>query len=226
MTDVAPDGSPVAFYRRLPAQGEPELIHGVIAPGATVLDLGCGTGRIAAPLVALGHRVTGVDNGPGMIAALPTAVEGVAADARTVRLGRRFDAVLLASHLINDPEAGGEFAATAAAHLTPTGLLVGETYPPGWDVAASVGRVTRLGDAVVEVLNASVAGDVLEAEVSYGVDDLVWRQTFRARLLDERALRELLASAELAFDRWLPRAGWFVATARASAADAAPGRRA
>ena len=47
MTDVAPDGSPVAFYRRLPATGEPELIHGVIAPGASPLDLGCGTGRIA-----------------------------------------------------------------------------------------------------------------------------------------------------------------------------------
>lgn len=27
---VAPDGSPVAFYRRLPAMGEPELIVGVV----------------------------------------------------------------------------------------------------------------------------------------------------------------------------------------------------
>ena len=34
VTDIAPDGSPVAFYRRLPATGEPELIHAVIAPGA------------------------------------------------------------------------------------------------------------------------------------------------------------------------------------------------
>lgn len=38
MNDVAPDGSPVAFYRRLPATGEPELIHATIGAGASVLD--------------------------------------------------------------------------------------------------------------------------------------------------------------------------------------------
>lgn len=65
MTDVAPDGSPVAFYRRLPATGKPELIHAAIGPGTSVLDLGCGPGRIAGPLVALGHAVTGVDDGAG-----------------------------------------------------------------------------------------------------------------------------------------------------------------
>ena len=32
MSGVAPDGSPVAFYRRLPAMGEPELIHAAIPP--------------------------------------------------------------------------------------------------------------------------------------------------------------------------------------------------
>jgi hypothetical protein len=100
MTDLAPDGSPVTFYRRLPAMGEPELIHAVIPPGASVLDLGCG------PLLALGHSVAGIDNGRAMIAALPAGIEGIVADARTVRLGRRFGAVLLASHLLNDPEAG------------------------------------------------------------------------------------------------------------------------
>ena len=211
MTDVAPDGSPVAFYRRLPATGEPELIHGVIAPGASVLDLGCGTGRMAGPLVALGHQVTGVDNGPAMIATLPPGVEGVVGDARTVRLGRRFGAVLLASHLVNDPEDGAAFVATAAAHLEPTGVVVGEVYPPGWDPSTSVGRETQLGDARIETLRASVVGDLLEADVRYGVDDLVWRQTFRARLLGEADLRDLLADAGLTFQRWLDRPGWFLA---------------
>ena len=65
--DVAPDGSPVAFYARLPATGEPELIHALAPRGSTILDLGCGVGRMAGPLAALGHRVTGIDNAPGML---------------------------------------------------------------------------------------------------------------------------------------------------------------
>lgn len=211
MTDVAPDGSPVAFYRRLPATGEPELIHRSIAPGASVLDLGCGPGRIAGPLAAFGHRVTGVDNGAAMIGALPEGVEGVVADAATVRLRRRFGAVLLASHLLNDPLNGEGFVATAAAHLEPAGVVLAETYPPGWDPAAAVGVETRLGDARITLLRASVEGGLVHAEVRYGVDDLEWQQEFRARLLDEAAIREMLARHGLRFHRWLDRPGWLLA---------------
>jgi len=213
MDDITPDGSPVTFYARLPAAGEPELIHGAIGAGASVLDLGCGPGRLAGPLAALGHAVVGVDDGPAMIAALPPGVEGLVADARTVRLGRRFGAVLLTSHLVNDPEDGPAFAATAAAHLAPDGLLVGETYPPGWDPTAGVGRERRLGDARIELTRATVRGDLIEAEVRYGVDGREWQQAFTARLLDEPALRELLAAEGLDFVRWLDHPGWFIARA-------------
>ncbi|OGO58897.1 MAG: hypothetical protein A2V85_12155 [Chloroflexi bacterium RBG_16_72_14] len=213
MTDIAPDGSPVAFYRRLPATGEPELIHGAVVAGASVLDLGCGPGRIAGPLAALGHPVTGVDNGAGMIAALPAGVEGIVGDAATVRLGRRFGAALLASHLVNDPANGAAFVATAAAHLEPGGVVIGETYPPGWDPAGAVGRVSHLGDAEIVLRSATLDGDRLEAVVRYGVDGVEWSQAFTARVLDETGLRALLADAGLRFDRWLDRPGWFVATA-------------
>lgn len=211
MTDVAPDGSPVAFYRRLPALGEPELIAGAIPAGATILDLGSGPGRIAGPLISLGYRVTAVDNGEGMIAALPAGVEGVVADVARVRLGTRFGCVLLASHLVNDPADGPAFAATAAAHVAPDGVVIGETYPPGWDPATSVGQVRALGDAEVVLTRARVTGARLEAEVRYGVDGTSWAQPFVARLLDEPALVELLADAGLEFQRWLDRPGWFVA---------------
>jgi SAM-dependent methyltransferase len=212
--DVAPDGSPVAFYRRLPSTGEPELINATIPAGSSVLDLGCGPGRIAGPLAALGHPVVGVDDGAGMIEALPPSVEGVVADAATVRLGRTFGAVLLASHLVNDPVLGPAFAATAAAHLADGGLVVGETYPPGWDPAGSVGHVRELGDARIELLRATVDDGILEAEVRYGVDVMAWQQPFRARLLDEAALCALLDRAGLAFAGWLERPGWFVARRR------------
>jgi SAM-dependent methyltransferase len=208
--DVAPDGSPVAFYRRLPAMGEPELIAEVL-PAGTILDLGCGTGRIAGPLARAGYHVTGVDNGAGMIASLPSGVEGIVADAATVRLGRSFDAVLLASHLVNDPDHGPAFARTAAAHLVPDGAVIGETYPPGWDPEAGVGKTSTLGPASVTLLRAAVDGDLLDAEVRYGVDGIEWTQPFVARVLDEPALRALLADAGLAFDRWLRVPGWFIA---------------
>lgn len=214
MSEIAPDGSPVAFYRRLPADGEPELVHAAIGPGTSVLDLGCGPGRIAGPLAVLGHAVTGVDDGPGMIAALPREVEGIVADARTVRLGRRFGAVLLASHLVNAPDDGPAFVATAAAHLAPGGVIVGETYPPGWEPTTALGRVRRLGDARVELLRAVVTGDRLEAEVRYGVDGQLWQQTFSARLFDEPGLRDLFAREGVEFVRWLDRPGWFRARAR------------
>ena len=211
MTDVAPDGSPVAFYARLPATGEPELVHALLRPGASVLDLGCGPGRIAGLLAALGHPVTGVDDGPGMVAALPPTVEGVVADARTVRLGRRFDAVLLASHLVNAPGDGAAFVATAAAHVEPDGVVIGETYPPGWDPAMSIGRETRLGDARITLIRAALVDGLIEAEVRYGVDGVEWTQPFSARLLDEAGIRTLLIGNGLEFDRWLDRPGWFVA---------------
>lgn len=209
MSEVAPDGSPVAFYRRLVPMGEPELIHGSIPAGASVLDLGCGPGRIAGPLAGLGHAVTGVDNGAGMIAALPPSVDGVVADAATVRLGRQFDVVLLASHLVNDPHLASGFVATARAHLAPGGAVIGQTYPMGWDPRTGLGTVTKLGDAQVEMVSATMDGDQLEAVVRYGVDGVEWEQRFSARLLDEAALDELLAAAGLMLDGWLERPGWF-----------------
>lgn len=217
--EVAPDGSPVAFYRRLPASGEPELIDAVLRSGSTILDLGCGPGRIAGPLAGLGHAVTGIDDGPGMVAALPSTVEGIVADATAVRLGRRFDAVLLASHLVNDPARGTAFARTAAAHVAPDGVVVGQTYPPGWDPSTTAGSTTRLGDATVTLVRARVDADLLTAEVRYGVDGRLWSQRFTARVLDESALRRLLTEAGLRFARWLERPGWFLAVPAGSIPD-------
>jgi len=209
--DVTPDGSPVAFYRRLPPAGEPELVRAAIPAGATILDLGCGSGRIAAPLARLGHPVTGVDNGAGMIAALPPEVEGILGDARTIRLGRTFDVVLLASHLVDDPSDGRSFIETAAAHVTPSGTVIGETYPPGWGEKDDVGTTLKLGDATVTVVRARREGDLVDAAVRYGVDGMEWTQSYTARLLDEPALVALLADCGLAFAGWLEKTGWFAA---------------
>ena len=39
----------------------------VFAPGSRLLDVGCGTGRLAAALVRAGFRVTGIDPSLGML---------------------------------------------------------------------------------------------------------------------------------------------------------------
>lgn len=44
------------------------VLRGLIPPGASVLDVGCGTGRFAIPLALQGCRVTGFDQSPAMLA--------------------------------------------------------------------------------------------------------------------------------------------------------------
>jgi len=208
---VARDGSPVEIYRLLPPDGEPQIIHAALRQGARILDLGCGTGRIAAPLVELGHAVAGVDDSPEMLAAMDPRVEPMLGDGRTVRLDRRFEAVLLGSHLLNDRDAAG-FLATALAHLDYGGLLIAEVYPPTMDWAAAVGRTSDLGPVEVTVIRAEIEGCDLDAEVRYRLGDRSWHQPFVARMRDESELRALLVDSGFAFDRWLDALrGWFVA---------------
>lgn len=46
-----------------------ETVAGSVAPGSTILDLGCGTGRPVASFFAeAGHRIIGVDQSEGMLA--------------------------------------------------------------------------------------------------------------------------------------------------------------
>lgn len=69
-----------------------------LAPGARVLDLGCGTGRHATLLAEQGFAVTGVDFSPGMLSvarAKSSAVDLVEADVRTWRGAEPYDLVVM-----------------------------------------------------------------------------------------------------------------------------------
>jgi SAM-dependent methyltransferase len=95
----------------MPARGEPAIVHAATGPGASILELGCGAGRVTHPLVALGHPVVAVDESADMLAHVRGA-ETVCARIEDLALGRRFDLVLLASHLINsDPPTRAAFLA-------------------------------------------------------------------------------------------------------------------
>jgi SAM-dependent methyltransferase len=96
---------------------------------ASILDAGCGTGRVAVELARRGHRLVGLDLDPGMLGAArakPEPVEWVLGDLVTAELGQVFDAVVLAGNVMIFLEPGSEGAVVAnlARHLAPGGLLV------------------------------------------------------------------------------------------------------
>ena len=69
---------------------------------AHVLDVACGTGRHAAYLQGLGHRVTGIDRNPDALAQLPAGIQAVQADIENAAWplpGQQFDAVVVTNYL-------------------------------------------------------------------------------------------------------------------------------
>jgi SAM-dependent methyltransferase len=94
---------------------------------ATVLDAGCGTGRVAVELARRGVTVTGVDVDPSMLATarrVAPGIEWVEADLTTLDLGRTFDVVVLAGNvpLFVSPGTQAALLARCAAHTG--GVLV------------------------------------------------------------------------------------------------------
>lgn len=110
-----------------------------------ILELACGTGRIAIPLADEGAEVSGLDRSPEMIAAAREKRPGgnptwVTADMRDFDLGRRFDLVIIPAHSLQFmTSAEDQVAALTAArrHLEPGGRLVAHLDRPGpeWQAA-------------------------------------------------------------------------------------------
>jgi SAM-dependent methyltransferase len=201
---ITPDGCAVDFYARITAVGEPGIVHDAVRPGASILELGCGTGRITHPLVALGHPVVAVDESPEMLAHVRDA-DTVCARIEELALGRRFDAVLLASHLINTDDIATRTALLAACrcHVADDGAVIIQQHAPGWFAAAANAESVRDG-IIFRMRDVSrPAPGLVSATVEYVDGDQVWTQTFTARRLDDTELAAVLAGAGLRLDRYL-----------------------
>jgi SAM-dependent methyltransferase len=143
---VAPDGSPVEAFAQLPPGPGPALIAGRLKPASSVLELGCGAGRLLQPLVAAGHKCTGVDQSSEMLAHVPDGIETIEANIEDVDLEWTYDAVILASFLVNTPdvERRRAFLDAAAAHAHGeifVQRLDSELVPGAVDAASEEGGV-------------------------------------------------------------------------------------
>ena len=119
--------------------------------GGPVLELGVGTGRLAVPLAAAGHAVTGVDDDAAMLARAAArwerpgrrrhgrsrgGLELVQADLLEVDLGARFGLAFLALNslfLMGTYERQVAAVRALARHLRPGGLALVDVWLPSAD---------------------------------------------------------------------------------------------
>jgi SAM-dependent methyltransferase len=102
--------------------------------GATILDLGCGSGEpIARHLVEGGFRVTGVDASPTLISLCRSRMpdqEWTVADMRSISLGNRFDGVLAWDSFFHlKPDDQRKMFPVFAEHASASALLMFNTGP-------------------------------------------------------------------------------------------------
>jgi 8-oxo-dGTP pyrophosphatase MutT (NUDIX family)/SAM-dependent methyltransferase len=202
---ITPDGCAVEFYALLPPGDDPDIIHRAAPRAATVLELGCGTGRVTGPLARMGHQVIAVDESPEMLARVRGA-ETVCARIEDLDLDRRFDAVLLASHLINvpDDEVRRALLSACARHVRSSGCVIIQQHAPQWFADAGPSeRVSRDGIRFWLRDVSRPGPDLLSATIVYEAAGRAWTQSFTTRQLAEQDLLACLAEAGLALDCYL-----------------------
>ena len=141
--ECASYGADLPLWRELAEAG---------AGGGPVLDVGCGTGRVALDLAARGHEVVAVDADPELTKVLQDRareralpVSALPADARTLDLGSHHPLAILpmqVAQLLGGPTGRASMLARIARHLEPGGIVaialadpfghvpVGEALPP------------------------------------------------------------------------------------------------
>ena len=149
-------GSPVEgdtdFYRRMARE-----------TGGPILEVGCGTGRVAAALAADGHEVVGIDLSAPMLrlaAQRREALPAVAAarlsfhraDLATLDLGREFALIVTPARVFQfmlTTAAQREALVALRSHLRPNGRLVLDLFDPRLDrVVPGAEAITRGGELI------------------------------------------------------------------------------
>ncbi|HUZ54129.1 MAG TPA: class I SAM-dependent methyltransferase [Streptosporangiaceae bacterium] len=180
-------------------------------PAAQVLDLGCGTGRLALAMAAAGHCVTGVDPARASLDAArakPGAdrvswIEGTS----PILPDASFDVAVMTSHVAQFFVSDEEWDATLtdlSRALVPGGRLTFDTRDPQarawerWNPADSRRDVTLPDGRVVTATTQvhAVTGNVVDFSISYAFSDgEELLSTASLRFRTEEELRSSLQAA-------------------------------
>ncbi len=136
---------------------------------SSVLDAGCGTGRVARELARRGIETVGVDVDDSMIETArrrAPELHWVTADLTTLDLGRRFDVVVMAGNVPLFTPAGTEpdLVAACARHLGQNGSMVA-----GFELGGGY-TVERYDDDCARVGLTGTARFSTWSEEPFGVD--------------------------------------------------------
>jgi SAM-dependent methyltransferase len=172
------------IYRDKDYAAESDFVYKLIkkyTPGSkSVLELGCGTGIHARYLAEQGLEVSGIDFSMQMLEkaqarrqALPSEVAGKldfsSGDARHIRLGKTFDAVIALFHLMSYQVSNADINATlltAVEHLNQGGVYIFDYwYGPTVLTERPTVRVKRVEDETVSLVR--VVEPVLHANENY-----------------------------------------------------------
>jgi cyclopropane fatty-acyl-phospholipid synthase-like methyltransferase len=147
-----------------------DAVSSRLQPGASVLDLGCGSGvPIARHFIESGLAVTGVDAAAAMIALcrqrFPHA-EWIEADMRALALGRRFHAIIAWDSFFHlDQDEQRAMFPVFERHIEPGGVLLFTSGPEeGAKICAMYGEDlfhASLAPSEYELLLASAGFRVL-----------------------------------------------------------------
>ncbi|GIV95606.1 MAG: type 12 methyltransferase [Herpetosiphonaceae bacterium] len=158
--------------------------------GGPILELMCGTGRLAIPLASAGYRVVGLDNAPAMLeqarrniaeARLGRRITLVEADVRSFSLERSFPlAIVGINSFMHLTTVDDQLAALGCItqHLEPGGLLVLDLLNPlaedldSLDGSVVLDRMFKLPDngKLVQKFvarRADVASQIIEVHMFY-----------------------------------------------------------
>ena len=141
---------------------------------SSVLDAGCGTGRVAIELARHGIEVVGVDIDPSMLATARRQapdIGWVQSDLTELELGRTFDVVVMAGNvpLFTPPGTEAALVAGVARHVGTGGLLVaGFSLDRGYSADAYDAHCGAAGLTLVE-RHATWDGDPYVAGGPYAV---------------------------------------------------------
>ncbi len=196
---LLPRVKPASYLRRAQACGGP------------VLELACGTGRLALPIAAAGFDTTGLDASAAMLAeaerkaresGLP--IDFIHGDMRSFELGRRFRMIFVGArslqHLMDIADLVACFSAVSR-HLESDGVFVFDAFNPDMRILAR-DKIQRFH--VGEYRHASFGELTLEEATDYDAASQVSRTLWYFSARDRRDSIVVQLSLRSIFPQELP----------------------